>query len=234
MKKLLLIAFISFLLCGCTANYNLTINNGKIVESFSVLGINEINTLEHIESNLVTPTPSKKSDSFDKYTNEKVEGVDYYDVTRIEEGNLIGLNYKYEFTFDSYYDSNVMNTCYDYFKVINEDNNITISTSTSNKCMNSNVDVLSININTNYKVVDSNADKVEGHNYTWTINKHNNNNKNIYIKLNTLYKAEKTDEEKKQEEKVMTIFLTIGITLAILSIIVIISLMYKKRMLENN
>ena len=232
-KKIILIIFLSLLLCGCTANYDLTIHDGVITESLSVLNIANGDTVNYIDNNLKYPTPAKKSQKFDKYTDEKLENVDYYDVKRITKDGLEGLNYKYDFTFTNYYDSNIMNSCYEYFKVINENNLLAISTSRGNKCMSDKVDVLNINITTDYLVVDSNADTVKGHTYSWKINRDNYEDKNIYIKLNTIKRAEKTQEEVEQEENILKIFVTIGIILIVFVVITVFVLMNKKRKLEN-
>lgn len=232
-KKIIFIIFLSFLLCGCTANYNLSINDGTITENLNVISIPSPDVDNYINNNTKYPTPAKKSQKFDKYTDEKLENVDYYDVKKIQKDGLVGLDYKYDFTFTNYNDSNIMNSCFEYFKVINGDNMFTISTSKGNKCMNEMVDVLNVNISTNYLVVDSNADTVNGHTYSWKINRDNYKDKNIYIKLNTVKRAEKTEEEIEQEENILKIFATVGIILIVFVVITVFVLMNKKRKLEN-
>lgn len=233
-KKILIVVCLAFMLCGCTANYNLSIYDEKIVESIDILGNDNVTTQEYIENNLLSLTPSKESQAFDNFDGDKMDGASYYEVSKIYRKELVGLNYKFEFNFKDFYDSSAINKCYEYFNVLNNNGILVISTSKENKCFTNNLNKININIETNYKVIDSNADSNRGNTYSWSISSEDYKDSNIYIKLNTKEKTGKTTEEKEKEEKILKIFTTIGIILLVLVVIIILFLMNKRRKLEND
>ena len=70
------------------------------------------------------------------------------------------------------------------------------------------IDDVNINVTTGYKVLENNADKVDGNTYTWNITK--SNKKGIKLTLDTT--VDEIQEEEKQKEKLNKnlIFIIIG------------------------
>ena len=90
-----------------------------------------------------------------------------------------------------------------------KEKNIVLSTDSSGcllfqqyKTLNS----LKVNITSIYKVLESNADSVNGNVYSWNLTR--NNNKNIYIKYDTtvsggVVKDENTDNDTEEDEEIV-------------------------------
>lgn len=167
-----------FLLSGCSAEYNLTINNSTMEE--------DINAIfdKATESELASRMEKIRRSSFYNYDTRENE---YYDFTKREDDSNIILNYNYQYTGNNLYKSEAASSCY-YKRIVNvTDKYITIDTDKQVTCLykdgNREIDDITVNIRTDLTVLENNADEVNNGVYTWYINDKNYSNKPIYIKI---------------------------------------------------
>lgn len=209
-----------FLLSGCSAEYNLTINETTMVESINAIFNKETeydyaNRMENIRRSA--------------YYNYDTRSDEYYSFKKKEDSKNIILNYSYIYSDNNLYKSEAFSRCY-YKRVVNvTDKLITIDTDNQVACLykdgEKEIDDLTINIYTELNVLDNNADVVKNNTYTWYINDENYNNKPIYIKIR---------KEVYKEPLVSQVFFIAFIIIIILIVSIFLYSILKKRMIKNN
>lgn len=228
-KKIFILTF--FLLCvtGCNANYDLEIYNNQVKENMQFTESNSsiwdsevqygLSYRTLLEASLKYPYPAFDNTVVDEDDTIKLDGIEYYNNSLISDTNKLGQKLTYnKFTLDNFNESSIVKKCYQYFNVIEENNNIVLSTSLENLCFTEypNLDTITVNIKTNHKVVSSNADIVNGYHYTWNIDRSTKDDAAILITI-------KKDEyifnyENEFVKKVIYITLIVGIILGVGSI----------------
>lgn len=198
-----------FLLSGCSAEYNLTIDEFTMEE--------DINAIfdKSSESELASRMEQVRRTAFYNFDTRKNE---YYDFTKEETDSNIILKYNYRYSGNDLYKSEAASRCY-YKRIVNvTDEFITISTDNQVACLykdgEKQIDDITVNIKTDLPVVSNNADNVDGNTYTWYINDENYNDKAINIKIS------------KEAEKTSFIDGILAIILLIVIIIIIAIIMY--------
>ena len=179
MKKIFTIVLFCLVLCGCSTTYNLEIDGNRLKESINVkidksLIPPQYDNIEVESDNQITPflendTPVFFDNSDINYNKIIQETYEFYDVE---------LSYIYD--FNSFQNSNTLNTCFEDFE-INLDDDYYIHALGNFYCAYT--DETIINIKTKNKVLYNNADKVVGNTYTWIINSRNKNNVDIELKI---------------------------------------------------
>lgn len=194
-KKIILLISLVFLLCGCTAEVNIEIDNTIIKEDVSIAAFaNEYLTKDQLSSAFRTYIPAFAKDIIvDTMPDEKVRGVSYYDRTLKDLGTGYRFDYKYNFNFNNYESSRTVKEGFKSANVIVDNKEETILLSTSNgELMFFNqypeLSEVKVNITTSYDVKENNADYVNDNVYTWIFNK--NEKKNIYLLLDSKPKEE--------------------------------------------
>ncbi len=172
-KKLFLI-LITFLFTGCNVIYDVQIKDKKTEESLTIDSINV--SIYNEELNRKRYSLYSQSNSSNPY-EQTDDSYATYDIFKINDNSLKYL-YKYN---SNYSDSNIANSCYEYFSVDTDETKVSILTGNSFKCFEliNELDSVTININSNYKVIQSNADKIVGKKHTWYITRENASNKPI-------------------------------------------------------
>mgnify|MGYP004624737259 FL=1 len=172
-KKLFLI-LITFLFTGCNVIYDVQIKDKKTEESLTIDSINV--SIYNEELNRKRYSLYSQSNSSNPY-EQTDDSYATYDIFRVGDN---GLKYLYKYN-SNYNDSNIANSCYEYFSVDTDENKVSILTGNSFKCFEliNELDSVTININSNYKVIQSNADKIVGKKHTWYITRENASNKPI-------------------------------------------------------
>ena len=195
-----------FLLSGCSAEYNLTINNSTMEE--------DINAIfdKATESELASRMEKIRRSSFYNYDTRENE---YYDFTKREDDSNIILNYNYQYTGNNLYKSEAASSCY-YKRIVNvTDKYITIDTDKQVTCLykdgNREIDDITVNIRTDLTVLENNADEVNNGVYTWYINDKNYSNKPISIKIEKQEAGEPFDIESISVLIVVIVFLILCI-----------------------
>ena len=128
----------------------------------------------------------------------------------------------------SYFISN----CYPNFSIQSSDDKITLSSGTDFRCINGDdalqSDSVEINITTKLKVLDNNADVVNGNTYTWNIDKNNYQSKSLDM---VLQKSFDLNEIVVQNE---ASYLTGIIAVVIIVVLLIIFIFVKFKQRKNN
>lgn len=173
--RVIICLLFTFLLFGCSATYDLDIDKElKINESLnlSLSSDTDYSKLSEFNSNLPVDINVDDVEAF----NNKKNDIDYFDIKKSLDSNLISFNYDY-LDYNNLDSDRIINTCYDYFSLVNKNDNdnykLILSTSKKFNCFDlyDNLDDVTINISTKKKVYDNNADSVNGNTYTWYINK---------------------------------------------------------------
>ena len=165
---------------------------------------------------------------------EKRQGVKYYDV--INDDNSFKTTVSSSFNFSSYQNSSIVNNCFEYFRVVEEDNTVTFYTSTGLRCSFYNYDIV---VRTPYNVVSNNAHKVDSvtNTYTWSVNRNNVAKIGIYLKidLSKNINGETVNVEKNKNEKsnflnkTSSTFIVIAVIIIIILGVLILAKTLKKK-----
>lgn len=237
MKKKLILLIVLFLLTGCSATYDIEIYNDTVKEKLEFIDTNPSNWdneaqygltyRELVVSSHEYPYPVFNSTIVDENDTIKLDGIEYYDNTLISDSNRLGQKLEYnKFTIDNFNDSSIVKKCYQYFNVIEEDDEIILSTSLRNMCFDEYVmlNTITVNLETNHKVVSSNADSINGYHYTWNLSREEKDDAAILI---TIKKDEYVFNYKNEFlKKILYTVCFIGI---ILGVGIIIYLYFKKK-----
>lgn len=232
-KKQIKVIFIFILMMfftGCNAEYNLNISNDNIVES----------TNFYIEDDDLASTNSPFS-SLDEmadyyflqdyaiFYSDAINNA-FYEKNKISDNGKYGINLTHTYSFKKFNDSYLLNYKYidKNYKVGKKTITIDINNFSSfykhevgDDFNNLNFNNLTINIKTNLKVLENNADSVNGNVYTWNINKDNSSVKRVYIKV-------------KKGSDYFSMFIDIGIVIGFVIVIVLLVFLVKKKIAKNN
>ena len=173
---MLILISVVFLLSGCSFEYNINIDDNVILEDNIVY-------IENTNSNNIE---SKFEEMVSKYTGP-TNSLGMYESSIINSKNNVGISYKKNYSYTDYNYSVSFSSCYDSYKLVNDEGKIIIATSDVFKCFDKydELDEVTVNLTTKYKVEESNADNVKKNTYTWNINKNNAGNKKINIVIDT-------------------------------------------------
>lgn len=204
MKKNILLITMLIFLTGCSVNYNLKFNKDTIEENITINVENEQEkqNTKYFENRDFYAIIDAKTES--QYRKEKDKNSNY--------------NFSYEYSLKDFKNSR-FTSCYDAYTLTDDDGIISLNTSKKFKCLTydyNNIDNLTINITTDYKVVETNADEVEGNTYKWNINKNNSENKPIKFSYNVNKKRRITLSEFLKENKLSIIIALIALSLFVL------------------
>ena len=203
MKKILFLGLLILLMTGCNATYNLEISEDGFKEETTILSnINDINN--YYDNDIFTlkelyDIQSKtyysayfNEENFNFYeVDKKQDNIKYYDQSIINDNINYGLKYVGDFKENDIYRSRAINTCYKEVTFNKNDQIYTLVTNGKAECFDAYklLNEVVINIKTTYRVIYSNADKVEDNTYTWVINRDNYQTK----KINLTYTTSKTN-----------------------------------------
>lgn len=159
--KLILCLIVVITLTGCSFVYNLEISDQIIEDNQILLDVFEVDgEVEETIENL-----------FIKYGGT-TDGLELYKKDFITRDNgLTGMNFIKEYSYDDYNYSPSIDACFENYRVVTDDNVMTIATSVGFQCFDkySELEDVTINVTSKYKVVNNNADKISKGTYTWYI-----------------------------------------------------------------
>lgn len=173
MKKLILAMFCVLFLTGCTAEYNVDIDNGFMEKTF----INNLSSEQLDQFISFDPTPVHIDETEESDISGYSDTVKKYK-TYSENGSFVQSNqYK---DLDNFMRSTTLYKCYD-VNVTNKNKTIEIITGSTNTCFDRYPELtnLKINIKTINKVVRNNADSINGNVYSWSIDSYQKKSKSI-------------------------------------------------------
>lgn len=205
MKKIkyLILVSLLYILCGCSAEYNLNITeNTKFTEHIVINASSQEDLLQLNNFNWDVPLDYQNS-------NEAYEAADYnkneiYNIVK-NQNNVV---FDGSFNRDTILNSKAIHDSVDYFNFTKYDGNYVISTSDNFKIFNRyNLEYLVINIKLPNEVINSNADSVNGNVYTWNISK--DNKKGIYLEYKPIDNKEITGT-KEEDNNLKYILIAIG------------------------
>lgn len=167
MKKNVILFILLLLLCGCHANYNVTIDEDNISEEIDV-------SMENNDTYMIFA----KNDAYPLHSNFEKK----YEKNVTYDDNMINMNVKYNYTPLEFVNANSFNQCFN-DKTVEVDNEdyYYFRLTDMNRCFL--VADFDVNIKTNNKVLYNNADSVKGNTYTWHVNEENMKNVLIEIKI---------------------------------------------------
>lgn len=213
------IIFLTLLmLTGCTINYDLNFDNGKIIEQIEGEASNSEITPEVEGRNDVNPN------YYYLYLDNRalIDSQEEYDKKITDTQNGKKFEFKYEYN-NNYMNSRIINTCFEDHFIEETDEYYYIKLNGKFYC--NYMDELNINVTSDYKVLSTNAKKINKNTYSWTLDDYDNTDILLMVS-----KIEKNDNTSKP--KLFDTFQLIG--LIIFSILVIITyILYKKKNSEN-
>lgn len=218
MKKIWITLLLLLFITGCQFRYDIDINDGEITEKRTMLIDNSSvknNDIKGSIENII----SKYSINMDMMIAPETKVI--------KEKQLSGYQTITKYKLGDYKNSDILNMCYKSYNVIIDNSKIYLSTGREFTCYNSLVELenVEINITTNHKVLDHNADKVDGNKYSWFVTKSNASNKPINIELSETEMIN-SDDNKGLKDKFKIVFISI---VAFFVIIVIIMLVIKRK-----
>lgn len=187
-KKLIILCFSVFLLSGCTATYDLEINNNTFKEK---LTLNEMNVdkeqLEVLTTNAL-PVDYNKVCYWDFDTevgpNEVKEekGINYYKISPLDDG----LTAESTMSLSEYPNSRILNTPFVSNHVNNYDDYVSIYGFDGVEIFNiyPELEEFTVNITTDKQVNEHDADEVKGNTYTWKFTP-KDTKKTLYIEMDS-------------------------------------------------
>lgn len=173
------------MLTGCKFEYNLNITSDAIEED-NIAYISDASK-ESIEGEVY-----KIVEKYSGPTNE----LGMYDSSIVNKNGVYGVSFFDKYNgYTDYQNSPSFSMCYDKYRIVNDGEFIIISTNGNFKCfdMYEELEDVTINIRSDYSVISSNADKVDGNVSTWYMSR--GDSKAINIKLNI--SSEKANNDSK-------------------------------------
>ena len=176
-NKLIILIVLLFMVTGCTAQYDLEIDDSTITETTTVKVPKTAMTKEEAtvyskQEIPITQDPKQKT---------------FYNSSINENQNFYYLSFKYPHNFETFTNSYFVKQCYKEVTLTDNSKQIELSTSDLFMCINLqdgfHVDSAQINITTKLKVIDNNADEINDNTYTCNINENNYLNKPIKITI---------------------------------------------------
>ena len=215
MKKLLLLLVV-ILLTGCNVNYNLEFTDEQLIENI----------------NLSIPNHEQKNIDYLKSINAYAiyDGMGKINYNSIFDEGKDNFNAKYDYTYQlnnigrAYY----INQCFENISFSKHDNQYILLTSKGFKCMlfeYHKINNLTVSITTNHKVLQHNADVVEGGIYTWEITDENADNVYINMIFGEVKKRTFWDEIL---DNIVPISILGGIILVVGTVVLVIAIKAKK------
>lgn len=182
MKKVCYLLFILVSLTGCSATYTLNIDKDfNLKEEILVKSEDKGDTYKIKEFSSIVPV-DYEIDDYETF-KKKIKGVGYYNVLKNSDRSKLKMNYIYD--VNKFNNNIVARSCYEYVTSSINSERLLLSTSRKFLCFDKyeNLSSVSVRVKSKYKLMNTNADKIEGNTYIWNITRDNYENKNLYLEL---------------------------------------------------
>lgn len=187
------------LLTGCKATYNLEISQSGMKENLVInaTSLSENSTIKNYPIGAyITENVNDDSTTDESILFKKFDGVDYYnDSISKDEDGLTYINYNYNFDYDKFINSTIINRAYSNIVFRQYDSNddgvddYTILSTMGNFIpfeRYNTLESVTIKITCLFKMVSHNADKVDGNTYIWNFTKDNVKDINLVYDTNSV------------------------------------------------
>lgn len=227
MNKMKFIIFVValFFLTGCDAKYQLDIDNKNVYETLFIENYNYTEEQKQLfETNGITKDINDPCfldyDSYEIDDKKVNDSKKYYNL----KFNNNSINVTGEIPISKYNNSRIANLLFAKLNVNNYDNMFSIYGYDGVQIFDlyPELDNVTVSIKVDKKVVENNADKINGNSYIWNFNK-NNVSKTLYIEMNP-----KEDYVTNTDNKKVILILFLGILAIFILILVYIKLKKKK------
>ena len=193
-SKCLILVFLIFMMCGCTAEVNLDISDNKIKESVDITFYqNVLYPKDIIKTSFRNYIPVyAKNLIVDTMPDEPLEGIDYYTKKETDLGNGYKFNYSYDFNINEYKEARTVKDGFRSYNISFNQDDHTISLFAEGTLLYFNeypeLEEVKINIKTDYLVKENNADNVKDNTYTWVFKKDDVKSINMLIDTSDVVK----------------------------------------------
>ena len=206
-KRLLLLLSLIFLLCGCTAEVNITISDSSIEESVAITVMADNTTSKSmIKDGFRVNMPAFEYDMVvDTEPDTKKPNVSYYYYDSEDLGNGYKNTYTYNYNFDDFKNSRSVKEAFRSVTIQNDrvDREIMVSTDNGGVLFFNaypKLETIKVNIKSDYRVKETNADSHKDNVYTWVFTP-TNDKKGIYLLLDKNHKWDEKDPEPEDPSK---------------------------------
>ena len=201
--------FVMFLLTGCNNSVSFDFNDNidtKIDLSFT---LSEYKAYSASKSNVFADDEEARSSiEAIRYDNEAFDSNNSSLLNEkkfITDGNNYSASYEFTYTYSNFTHNSILNNCFDYFGVENDDKSIYVSLKGNSSC-----GPFKLSIKAKDRMINNNAKNVNGDEYIWNINSTNNN---VYFAIS------KTPNNSSSISMLYIIYFIIGIALAYIAYI---------------
>lgn len=202
-KKIVFVLLILLLTTGCSADYTIKIYDGKIEEDLYVyendlFKANVVDDMEMSFKDYALEYSQKDkiyTSHYNMYSDNREDCIvtwdndcSFYNSSYVETSDEVGFSLYNDFSLDKYSDATIPNDFIPGFVANYDGKTLNISGGSDWKFLNSytNLDRINIKVQTNYKVISTNAKHDGNGEYSWEIDKNNNNKmEEIYMILDT-------------------------------------------------
>lgn len=224
-----------FILCGCEANYTITIDKNNITEKIEVLdNVSSTRTVTDIMDNYKKQYPVYSNSDWVDADYSRADNEEYYKQTYNIDDNGYHLYYDYTYPIQKFKEANSLNYSYEYKEITYQNNILSISMGSPNNRLKY-VDEftnLTVNIVTDYTVIKNNADSVIGNRYIWYVNKENNDTKKINFEVDLTQTREELNNRNTSQEKKNKLAIPIVLLVVFIYIVIIVIIITKKKKKE--
>lgn len=183
--KIIIMMMLLLVFSGCSVTYNLDIDENYIDEETSIMG-NSTSLNNHLyEYYKNKPLPLSKLTPIQSESNKKIDSVKYYTKNDLSNNGLIGLQFIGKFDNVGIDESSILSFGVGDIVLDKTSNKISITVPTDFKAFKqfNDLENVTVNIKSKYKVLENNADSVNNGIYTWNITRDDYDKDNLSIVL---------------------------------------------------
>ena len=182
-SKVLFIALVVLFATGCEGEYRLEITDDGFKEEFTAISYDTTSwhltdasgwsLYKDFYSNSKYPIAAFYGSDVDSEEGTRLPHVDYYEQEMVEYSDSLQLKYSYKFTKDNYIEAYSIKTVFADFTMNEKDKIVSMNSGPvfAGFINYPELDVMHIKIVTDKKVLEHNADEVNGNEYMWLIEK---------------------------------------------------------------